>query len=246
MNKTCSECKNLKKISDYYNKNIAKDGKETICKKCRISKYAEKRKEYHKTYVRKKNSEMKKCYDTIKCKKCEEVKTCSDYYYENGYYRKTCKLCMIKYKTAYAKDNRNKINMNRRKKFQTNPQLKIIRAFGSRIYHILKNKTKSSQSIETYLDCTFQQFLDWMQFQFQDGMTFENYGSEWHVDHVNPCSSFDLTDVDQLKICMKWTNLRPCWKIENLKKSNKICNSIIEEHEKNVIKFNDKSTGLIE
>lgn len=44
----------------------------------------------------------------------------------------------------------------------------------------------------------------------------------WHVDHIIPCSSFDLTDIKQQKICFHYTNLQPLWAIDNLKKSNKI------------------------
>jgi hypothetical protein len=44
----------------------------------------------------------------------------------------------------------------------------------------------------------------------------------WHVDHIIPCSSFDLTDSEQQKKCFHYTNLQPLWAIDNLKKSNKI------------------------
>jgi len=39
---------------------------------------------------------------------------------------------------------------------------------------------------------------EWLESQFYDGMTWENYGStddkdNWHIDHVSPCELFDLT-----------------------------------------------------
>ena len=51
-------------------------------------------------------------------------------------------------------------------------------------------------------------------------MTKENYGL-WHVDHIIPCASFDLTDPKQQKICFHWSNLQPLKAIDNLKKGTR-------------------------
>ena len=51
-------------------------------------------------------------------------------------------------------------------------------------------------------------------------MTQKNYG-EWHVDHIKPCASFDLTDPKQQEICFHYTNLQPLWAIDNIKKGSK-------------------------
>jgi hypothetical protein len=56
--------------------------------------------------------------------------------------------------------------------------------------------------------------------QFKDGMTRQNQG-EWHIDHIKPCSLFDLTDPEQQKECHNYKNLQPLWAIDNIKKSNK-------------------------
>ena len=57
--------------------------------------------------------------------------------------------------------------------------------------------------------------------QFKRGMSWENYG-EWHIDHIIPCSKFDLTDVRQQSICFNYLNLRPCWATENIRKGNRL------------------------
>jgi hypothetical protein len=55
--------------------------------------------------------------------------------------------------------------------------------------------------------------------QFRDGMSWDNYGRYgWHIDHIIPCSSFDLTDTDQQRKCFHYTNLQPLWAHENLSK----------------------------
>ena len=55
--------------------------------------------------------------------------------------------------------------------------------------------------------------------QFVDGMTWENRG-EWHVDHIRPCASFDLTDPEQQRQCFHYTNLQPLWAEDNIRKSD--------------------------
>ena len=52
-------------------------------------------------------------------------------------------------------------------------------------------------------------------------MSWDNYG-EWHIDHIMPLSTFDLTNPDQLKEACKYTNLQPLWAEDNLHKSSKL------------------------
>jgi DNA/RNA endonuclease G (NUC1) len=54
-------------------------------------------------------------------------------------------------------------------------------------------------------------------------MNWENYGKNgWHIDHIIPCASFDLTDPKQQKNCFHYTNLQPLWAADNIRKSDKI------------------------
>lgn len=58
--------------------------------------------------------------------------------------------------------------------------------------------------------------------QFKPGMTWENYGKfGWHIDHIKPCSAFDLTDPAQAEECFHFTNLQPLWAFENLSKGDR-------------------------
>jgi hypothetical protein len=52
-------------------------------------------------------------------------------------------------------------------------------------------------------------------------MTRENHGI-WHIDHITPCTAFDLTDPEQQKKCFHYTNLQPLWASDNIRKGNKI------------------------
>ena len=67
--------------------------------------------------------------------------------------------------------------------------------------------------------CTTKQLAEHLERQFKEGMSWDNYG-EWHVDHIRPCASFDLSDEGQQKECFHWRNLQPLWGIENIKKGD--------------------------
>lgn len=54
-------------------------------------------------------------------------------------------------------------------------------------------------------------------------MTWENWGRRgWHIDHIAPLSSFDLTDPVQFRRAVHYTNLQPLWWFDNLSKGKRI------------------------
>ena len=67
--------------------------------------------------------------------------------------------------------------------------------------------------------CSFEQLHKHLESMFRDGMTWENYGKTWHIDHIKPCCLFDLTDKQQQIACFNYTNLQPLLAIENQKKN---------------------------
>ena len=90
-----------------------------------------------------------------------------------------------------------------------------------RILLALKGKSKSADTI-TLLGVSNIEFLwAYLEKQFKSGMTRENHGL-WHVDHIIPCSSFDLTKPEEQAKCFHYTNLQPLWASENLSKGNRI------------------------
>jgi hypothetical protein len=58
--------------------------------------------------------------------------------------------------------------------------------------------------------------------QFEKGMSWENYGVKWDVEHVMPISSFDLTKKEGIRAAFNWLNTRPMWKWENNRKGARI------------------------
>lgn len=103
------------------------------------------------------------------------------------------------------------------------PSKRIEDALRVRVYNALKGKTKKSTSTEELLGCTFEQARLHIELQFQDGMSWDNY-PDWHIDHITPCASFDLTDPVQQRLCFNYKNLQPLWAKDNLSKGAKINN----------------------
>ncbi len=56
--------------------------------------------------------------------------------------------------------------------------------------------------------------------RFRDGMTWENHGELWEIDHIVPLSYFDLANEYQLLMANHISNLQPLLKKENRKKSD--------------------------
>ena len=85
-----------------------------------------------------------------------------------------------------------------------------------RLFGLLKGLEKSAPT-EILLGCSVPQLRVHISSLFQPGMSWENYG-EWHIDHLRPLSSFDLTDPEQQKQAFHYKNLQPLWAADNLRK----------------------------
>jgi hypothetical protein len=70
--------------------------------------------------------------------------------------------------------------------------------------------------------CTTKQLGMHLKSTFKRGMTWDNYGTRWHVDHILPCASFDHADEKQRAQCWHWTNLRALDAKKNIEKSDTI------------------------
>lgn len=178
-----------------------------------------------------------------KCSKCNEIKNLEEFYDTKGgvlgkrgsciecdsHYSKEYNLSKRKnktindpeYKKLYYQKNKGKIREYRKQRYKNNECFRLSQIVRCRISAELKKKHKmqTSRSIKL-LGCTFQYLKEYLQSKFTEGMSWENYG-EWHVDHIRPCSSFDLTNQSQQSECFHYTNLQPLWAYDNLSKGSK-------------------------
>jgi hypothetical protein len=114
------------------------------------------------------------------------------------------------------------------------PKEKMKRYVRTRIYNaLIKNKSKNT--IE-YLGLSSNEYIDYI-VQYNDQFSLENYGSQWHIDHVIPLSKFNLNDETQQKMAFNWRNTMPLSCRENLCKNNKIIHSQVFEHYQHLINY---------
>jgi len=76
---------------------------------------------------------------------------------------------------------------------------------------------KSGRTMEL-LGCAVPELWEHLERQFVSGMSRENYGKVWHVDHIVPCDLFRLGDPAEQRLCFNYTNLQPLFAEENLSK----------------------------
>jgi hypothetical protein len=122
--------------------------------------------------------------------------------------------------SEYNKKYRVRYNKWRNSRYKNDVNFKLQKALRDRLYHAIASNVKSQHTMEL-LGCSTEQLKVHIESQFKDGMSWDNWSIKgWHIDHIRPCSSFDLSDPAQQKECFHYSNLQPLWAIENLKKSD--------------------------
>ncbi len=127
----------------------------------------------------------------------------------------------------YRLENKERISKNnteyKRKYFQENLNARLSNNLRRRLRLALNGFNKSQRMI-SLLGLSIQEFKDYLEAKFQEGMNWDNYG-QWHIDHIRPCVSFDLSDPAQQKECFNYRNLQPLWAKDNLhKRTDKLLN----------------------
>lgn len=72
--------------------------------------------------------------------------------------------------------------------------------------------------------CPREEFRRYIEARFTHRMSWGNYGPYWQIDHIIPCSKFDLTQEKDVLVCFHFSNLQPLRKLDNLRKSAKVTN----------------------
>jgi hypothetical protein len=232
-NKQCITCKEDKQISEFTKSSSTQDGYLQYCKSCvRIS-----RKKTSNTEQTEQTNIEKICF------KCNISKSLINFKKWNkskdGLYN-ICNTCWPdkKWTKEKQKDSEKKYIENNKEKIKLkwkNDGKKINKRIRDALNKRIKQSlfSKKNNNTFSYIGCDIEILQKWFEFCFEDNMSWDNYG-EWHIDHIKPCYTFDLSKDEDIKQCFNWKNIRPCWAKDNLEKSNKIDNNLIELYKNKV------------
>ena len=199
VNKIYRDKKRVEKITEY-NKTTSKE-----CKKCKLNlpktnfKYSSKGKFGLANYCI-------SCQEKSKLNLQEQRRLRSSKYYDLN----KEKLLKISYQ-------------KKKEKLKNDSVFKLKHLLSHRIRRAIYDQRglKSAKTL-VLLGCSILEAREHIENQFKEGMNWENHGNHgWHIDHIKPCSSFDLTKAEEQNECFNYKNLQPLWAYENLKKGNK-------------------------
>lgn len=224
--KTCTKCNENKGLDEFHSHPLGKNGLNPQCKTCK-SEYAKARRKANHASMLQREQELRD-------KRGDELKEYNRRYREQNtkafreagrrYWKKNKELLRLKL-NEWRRNNPEKTAAQERRSREGNINYRISCNIRNRMWSVLNGTSKHAPTLEL-LGCTPEHFRFHLEQQFTDGMTWDNYG-DWHMDHIQPCASFDQTDPEQQKQCWHYTNYQPLWAEDNLRKSD----TIINEHQ---------------
>ena len=108
----------------------------------------------------------------------------------------------------------------RKDRLEQDPNFRLSVRLRSRIGNAVKQGNKAGSAIKD-LGCSISTFRLYIENQFEDGMTWDNYG-DWHLDHVMPLAYYDLTDRGEFQTATHYLNYQPLWARDNLTKGARV------------------------
>jgi len=193
--KQCKTCKQEKPLNCFY---IRKETQKHLneCKECRNKKNIE-------NYNKDKKERIKK-----------QKKYAEKHKKEIATYRK-------EYNREHRKDIQ-EYNAQYKKIHKDNVCVKLANNLRRRLNSAIDKSQKTGSAVDD-LDCSIEQLKIYLELQFYINdisgimMSWENR-KEWHIHHVIPLHTFDLTDEKQFKEAAHYTNLQPLWIKDHIKK----------------------------
>ena len=201
----CKTC-NTEKPEKEFNKAPSNlSGLTLHCRKC-INQKVRERRNSDSAFVARIREKAKESYQRNKSKRRQK---------SAEYYRKNRDAVLNRHK-KYQRENAQAIFTKIKERKQKDPAFRVTCSLRSRLRRFIK-KERTFPGV----GCTRDELNAHIESLWDEGMTWENYG-QWHIDHIMPCSSFDLMDPKQIAECFHYTNLQPLWAKENIMKSNKV------------------------
>ena len=126
------------------------------------------------------------------------------------------------------------LNEYKKQRKLNDPSYKIYENLRKRIWTSVNKKSNASKIL---IGCDIIFYIMWIEYTMKDNMNWKNYGTVWHIDHVNPIANFDMLKKEDQKNAFNWTNTRALKVKDNLDKKDKVDNFLITNHNKLVIQF---------
>jgi hypothetical protein len=164
------------------------------------------------------------------CKECEK-KNKKEYYSQNAdmmierakiYYSKNKKAARARNRIYFQKNKKEIYRKERETKKlreKTDIAYRLRRRYKNLLYNGFRRQGlwKNWRSSREFVGCSFEEFKQYLESQFEPWMTWDNYGKDgWHFGHKICCELFDFTNEKQVKICFHYTNLRPEDGLQNI------------------------------
>lgn len=215
---------------------VGHHSRKTCSEKCKKKRIKESYKKASKKYRKKITETENYFYKTEKeCSCCKETKKIEEFSkdkYSFDGFTYNCKKC----RNQIKKINRERIDYKKtRRNYENNKRKKDVffrlrKNFSSMLWRCLKSNKMSSglESKMLYLDYDVFQLKEHLEKQFDDKMSWENYGTYWAIDHIIPQSKLPFDDFSHPNFIKCWSldNLQPLEVIENIKKGNKTIGEI--------------------
>jgi hypothetical protein len=197
------------------------------CKKCvkeyNKRRYQEKRNELleqKKKYREQHRQELREYAKKRYQEKSEKINEQKKKYYQQN--KKKIREQHREYHKQHRQEIRKHNKEYEKKRYKNNHQYRLANIGRGRIY-----KARKAQNAPRYckyneaIGCTPEELDIWLESQFTPEMNWDNYGTYWHVDHIRPLCSFDLTDPEQYKAAFNYKNTQPLKATDNLIKGGK-------------------------
>ena len=101
----------------------------------------------------------------------------------------------------------------KKRRMATDISYRIKRNLSKRLYYALdRTYIKSASTIEL-LGCNVKFLKSYLESKFLPTMTWDNYGTLWHIDHIIPCATFNLLHPEEQQKCFHYSNLQPLFAV---------------------------------
>lgn len=129
--------------------------------------------------------------------------------------------------SAYLKEwklnNKDKVHNTFNKRYREDVSFRLGFVVRRQLIKLLNRKgiSKSKRS-KDFFDYDFSELKAHLESQFTLEMSWDNYGTFWHIDHIVPLASFRITGEDDPRLKEAWrlSNLRPLKAVDNILKSD--------------------------